>query len=1012
MPFSTGVMRYRENRPNAGQDHEMVPLAATTTSSNKGTIKESRLTKKLGMSDQYLDVDIDIEEGGIMDHDYSSSSSGSFETNTSSHESMGMEDIFEEEEISEEREQSIQAQQQEKHQLLLGEEPGEEEHPLLQTEPMEQSRSSLSRDSLDRTSLGALIVYGVSTLTCLWMVYSYELSQNAGRLYAICLCGIVATASMVPIWLGLHLLAETRWQLEQALEQNQHSMALLQAVYPDHVLRRLLEQQGQDGVPLEMQEGIALHPPTPVVDIEAGSPISTAVNMVVNYDLKKKKDEEEDGLQLSNSGLQLSNSDDNNSSDRPKPQQQTQQPKRFQDTLRRRARLSSFRSTPSNHSSHTTNLSMSSHHSNHNNSLHARQNSNKSLSFQRSFRDLFSSNRSLGSSNNTFDYNNNSSTSVNVLQQTKSITDFFPFTTIMHAEIMGFIAWSSTRSPDQVFYLLETIYGEFDRLARQQRQQQTGTGGGGGDTGFGGGVFKVQATCECFTAVSGLPEPDPDHAVTMARYSSHVLQGFQASVEQLEVSLGPDTGDLELRIGLHSGPVTGGILQGQGNRFQLFGDTLNHAVLVEKDGSGNSIHVTRETAHLLQTSGKKHWLKMREPAQSGNTYWLTAAAGAAGATAAAQPQQEEGSAFMTAAARNINHRKSFFAESPLLPITTPRKKKKKPASATPSTAATKSETTPTTTATTATPQTKAPGTTEATDQDNHSERSNATRPTSDSDDSSSSSLGDLESLPLLAQQAILKIQERGSFTVAAKATSNSETDINNKYATAKEQRLIEWTVDQLAVKLKKIVARRRALERYNKQQRGNRQNKSDITTPITTDDDATTSRLYYSPPPGQNIVDELAGMIEFPRCDPGLLNEEDKEKIATIALDPCVVEELTSFVEKVATYYSAKNPFHEFSHALHVIQSAVKMLERYVFFRFFSLSIFACLSYFMDLRRTRQDHSSSPLFFRIISPAQAAKEKTRNEAGDNGGIKPSRNMKRSMSKMEMHGRPLAYSDLY
>ena len=41
------------------------------------------------------------------------------------------------------------------------------------------------------------------------------------------------------------------------------------------------------------------------------------------------------------------------------------------------------------------------------------------------------------------------------------------------------------------------------------------------------------------------------------------MSAFKRVTEQLERSLGPDTGDLSIRVGLHSGPVTAGVLRGE-----------------------------------------------------------------------------------------------------------------------------------------------------------------------------------------------------------------------------------------------------------------------------------------------------------------------------------------------------------------------------------------------------------------------------------------------------------------
>ena len=80
---------------------------------------------------------------------------------------------------------------------------------------------------------------------------------------------------------------------------------------------------------------------------------------------------------------------------------------------------------------------------------------------------------------------------------------------------------------------------------------------------------------DCYVAATGMPDPRKDHAVQMCRFAKDIMKKMRHLTKELEVTLGPDTGDLSLRVGIHSGPVTAGVLRGEKARFQLFGDTMN-----------------------------------------------------------------------------------------------------------------------------------------------------------------------------------------------------------------------------------------------------------------------------------------------------------------------------------------------------------------------------------------------------------------------------------------------------
>jgi Adenylate and Guanylate cyclase catalytic domain len=107
------------------------------------------------------------------------------------------------------------------------------------------------------------------------------------------------------------------------------------------------------------------------------------------------------------------------------------------------------------------------------------------------------------------------------LDQSMPIADLYPETTVLFGDIVGFTAWSSVRSPTQVFHLLETLYASFDDIAKKRR------------------VFKVETIGDSYVAIVGLPTARQHHAVVMARFASDCRDKMREVAAELENTLGP-----------------------------------------------------------------------------------------------------------------------------------------------------------------------------------------------------------------------------------------------------------------------------------------------------------------------------------------------------------------------------------------------------------------------------------------------------------------------------------------
>jgi len=196
------------------------------------------------------------------------------------------------------------------------------------------------------------------------------------------------------------------------------------------------------------------------------------------------------------------------------------------------------------------------------------------------------------------------------MRNTPSIADLFPNTTIMFADLVSFTQWSSNHEPEDVFYLLETVFLEFDIIAKRMN------------------VFKLGTIGDCYIAVTGIPDEREDHAVVMAEFAQECRIRMYFIINELISVFGPSANNLSMRFGVHSGPITAGVLRGMKPRFELFGDTINTASRMESTGVRDKIQVSEQTATILRQKGYGKWLTPRDGLVDVKgkgllqTYWL------------------------------------------------------------------------------------------------------------------------------------------------------------------------------------------------------------------------------------------------------------------------------------------------------------------------------------------------------------------------------------------------------
>jgi class 3 adenylate cyclase len=191
----------------------------------------------------------------------------------------------------------------------------------------------------------------------------------------------------------------------------------------------------------------------------------------------------------------------------------------------------------------------------------------------------------------------------------------FESATVLFADIVGFTQLSARISPGDLVIFLNRLFSSFDTLAERY------------------GLEKIKTIGDAYMAVGGVPLARDDHAIATAEMALEMMVAVQgldladvfspaaASAHDLGAAahLGyeppeqPDPGTerprpdgpiapipLQIRIGLHTGPVVAGVIGIRKFTYDLWGDTVNTASRMESHAPAGTIQISETTYQYLR----------------------------------------------------------------------------------------------------------------------------------------------------------------------------------------------------------------------------------------------------------------------------------------------------------------------------------------------------------------------------------------------------------------------------
>ncbi len=151
-----------------------------------------------------------------------------------------------------------------------------------------------------------------------------------------------------------------------------------------------------------------------------------------------------------------------------------------------------------------------------------------------------------------------------------SISDSYQNATILFSDLVGFTKMSSSKTAEELVFLLNDLFKRFDTRATSL------------------GLEKIKTIGDAYMVAGGLPTNDDEHAIRVTKMALGMYEDLDAFNKEYGMGL-------DMRIGINSGPVVAGVIGHSKFSYDLWGNTVNTASRMESTCMPGKVQVSPST---------------------------------------------------------------------------------------------------------------------------------------------------------------------------------------------------------------------------------------------------------------------------------------------------------------------------------------------------------------------------------------------------------------------------------